>query len=153
MRASWFLRASSVLSFLYFLGHSIGYPWTPSPGGTSEAVVRVMQTFRFDVLGSARTYWDFYLGFGLTGSVFLLLEAIVLWLLAGVAARDPRATRPFSLAFFLANLVLVGVVLRFFFLPPIVLSVASTVCLALAFWASSRSRDESGLRRAPPESG
>ena len=129
------LRIAAILSLLYFLGHSAGMPWTPSPGGQSETIVNLMRSFHFDVSGSSRTYWDFYLGFGLTLSVFQLLESVVLWLLAGLAADAPARARPFVLAFLVANVLQLVLVLRFFFLPPIVLSVALTLCLGLAAWA------------------
>jgi hypothetical protein len=129
------LRIAAILSLLYFLGHSAGMPWTPSPGGQSETIVNLMRSFHFDVSGSSRTYWDFYLGFGLTISVFQLLESGVLWLLAGLAADAPARARPFVLAFLVANVLQLVLVLRFFFLPPIVLSVALTLCLGLAAWA------------------
>ncbi len=129
------LRIAAILSLLYFLGHSAGMPWTPSPGGQAETIVNLMRSFHFDVSGSSRTYWDFYLGFGLTISVFQLLESGVLWLLAGLAADAPARARPFVLAFLVANVLQLVLVLRFFFLPPIVLSVALTLCLGLAAWA------------------
>jgi hypothetical protein len=129
------LRIAAILSFLFFLGHSAGAPWTPSPAGQSETLVGLMRSFHFDVFGSSRTYWDFYLGFGLQLSVFQLLESVLLWLLAGVAADSPERARPFVLAFFFASVFQLGLVVRFFFLPPIVLSVALTLCLALASWA------------------
>ena len=129
------LRIAAILSLLYFLGHSAGMPWTPSPGGQSETIVSLMRSFHFDVSGSSRTYWDFYLGFGLTISVFQLLESGVLWLLAGLAAVAPARARPFVLAFLVANVLQLVLVLRFFFLPPIVLSIALTLCLGLAAWA------------------
>ena len=130
------LRISAILSFLYFLGHSAGMPWTPSPGGEGEAVVGGMKSFSFDVAGSVRTYWDFYQGFGLTVSVFMLLESVLLWLLAGLARTEHARVRPFVLAFLVANVAQLALVVRFFFLPPLVLSVANTLCLALAAWTT-----------------
>jgi hypothetical protein len=123
------------------LGHSTGIPWTPSPGGATDAVVGLMKSFRFDVLGAERTYWDFCEGFGLTASVLLLLEAVVLWFLATLAVKEARRLRPIVLAFLVANVALLFLVVQFFFLPPIVLAAASTLCLALALWTS---------RHAPP---
>jgi hypothetical protein len=141
MKTSTLLRAAAVLSLLHFLGHSVGFPWTPSDGDQSAAVLGGMKSFRFDVFGSTRTYWDFYLGFGLTISVLLLLEAVVLWFLASVAVKEPRQARRFIGVFLLANLAQVALVLRFFFLPPLILSVANTLCLVLALWVS-RARPE-----------
>jgi hypothetical protein len=130
------LRIAAVLSLLYFLGHSAGAPWTPSSGGEAGAVVGGMKSFRFDVFGSNRTYWDFYLGFGLSVSVFLLLQSVVLWLLAGLSADAPARVRPIVLVFLVANAAQLALVVRYFFLPPIVLTVALTLCLALAAWAA-----------------
>jgi len=95
-----------------------------------------MRSFRFDVSGTVRTYWDFYQGFGLTVSVFMLLESVLLWLLAGLARNEPVRVRPFVLAFLVANVAQLALVVRFFFLPPLVLSVANTLCLALAAWTT-----------------
>jgi len=136
MTARRLLRIAAILSFLYFLGHSAGMPWTPSTSGSGEAVVRGMQLVRFDVFGSSRTYWDFYQGFGLTLSVLQLLESVVLWLLAGLAAEAPAQVRPFVLAFLIANLAQLVLVFRYFFLPPIVFCIAIAVCLGLAAWAA-----------------
>jgi hypothetical protein len=139
------LRIAAILSFLYFLGHSAGMPWTPPPGGQTETIVGLMRSFHFEVAGSRRTFWDFYLGFGLMLSLFQLLESVVLWLLAGLAADLPARVRPFVLVFLAANVAQLVLVLRFFFLPPIVLSVALTLCLGLAAWAARP-------RYAPPGS-
>jgi hypothetical protein len=129
------LRIAAVLSFLFFIGHTAGMPWTPSTGGHTDLVVGGMKSFTFDVFGSTRSYWDFYQGFGLTLSVLQLLGAVVLWLVAGLAADSPARARPFVLAFLVANVAQLILVVRFFFLPPLVLSVAVTLFLALAAWA------------------
>jgi hypothetical protein len=129
------LRIAAVLSFLFFLGHTAGMPWTPSTGGHTDLVVGGMKSFTFDVFGSTRSYWDFYQGFGLIQSVLQLLGAVVLWLVAGLAADAPARARPFVLAFLVANVAQLVLVVRFFFLPPLVLSVAVTLFLGLAAWA------------------
>ncbi len=136
MKPSTFLRAASVLSFLHFLGHSSGMPWTPSEGGATSVVIGAMKSYRFEVLGAERTYWDFYQGFGLTVSILELLEAVVLWFLAALAVKEAHRLRPIVLACLVANVAQLVLVVRFFFLPPVVLSAASTLCLALALWSS-----------------
>ena len=94
---------------------------------------------------ASRSYWDFYLGFGLTLSVFQLLESVVLWLLAGLTVEAPARARTFIVAFFVANAAQLILVLRFFFLPPLVLSAALTLCLFLAAWTVQQ-RDEPAHR-------
>ena len=128
------LRIAAVLSFLYCLGHTAGFPWTPSTGGHTDLVVGGMKSFTFEVFGSTRSYWDFYQGFGLTLTVLQLLGAVVLWLVAGLAADVPARARPFVLAFLVASVAQLVLVVRFFFLPPLVFSVLVTLFLALAAW-------------------
>ena len=140
MTARRLLRIAAILSLLHFLGHSAGMPWTPSEGGETATVIGGMKSFRFDVLGSARTYWDFYQGFGLMVSVFILLESALLWLLAGLAQDEPARVRPLIVAFLVANIAQLVLVVRFFFLQPLVLSVGTTLCLALATWAAMTRR-------------
>jgi hypothetical protein len=134
MTARRLLRFAAILSLLYALGHSAGFPWTPSMGVGADTVVRGMRSVRFDVFGTSRTYWDFYQGFGLTLSVLQLLGSVVLWLLARLAPSAPAQVRPFVLAFFVASLAQLVLVVRYFFLPPIVLCVVIAVCLGLAAW-------------------
>ena len=96
-----------------------------------------MKSLHFGVMGFTRSYWDFYVGFGLIISVLLLLVAVMLWQLASDAKTEPRRTTPFIgvlLAAFTAIAILDGV---YFFTAPLVLSVAIVVCLALA-WVSAR---------------
>jgi len=132
MKSATTLRAASVASFLFFAGHTAGYPWTPSPTSLTEAIVGPMKSSAFPVMGTARTYWDFYLGFGLTVSVLLLLESVVLWCLATLVTHEPRQLRPVLLAFLVANLLQLGLVIGFFFVAPLALNVLLIACLLLA---------------------
>ena len=70
------LRIASVISLLFAAGHTLGGSDAWSPLGETE-VLKSMRSFRFDVFGVSRTYLDFYLGFGFTLSVYLLLQAIL----------------------------------------------------------------------------
>jgi hypothetical protein len=38
-----------------------------------------MKSHHFDAMGFSRTYWDFYYGFGLVISGYLLVQAVMLW--------------------------------------------------------------------------
>jgi len=136
MKPTTALRAASVVSFLYFAGHTAGFPWTPSPEPLTQSVVGPMKASAFDVMGTSRTYWDFYLGFGLTNSVLMLLESVVLWLLATLAKDDARRLRPLLVAILVASVVQLGLVLRFFFIAPLVLNVVLIVVLLLALRAT-----------------
>ena len=63
MKTSTLLRIASVVTFLYFAGHTAGMPWTPGEGPAELAVIEAMKSNRFAATGSSRTYWDFYFGF------------------------------------------------------------------------------------------
>jgi hypothetical protein len=65
----------------------------------------------------------------------MLLEAVVLWFLARLAVKEAHRLRPLVLAFLVANAAQLVLVVRFFFLPPLVLTAANTLCLALALWS------------------
>ena len=138
MKASIFLRIASVITLLYFAGHTSGAPWTPDDGSGSLAVIEAMKGHSFDVMGSARTYWDFYFGFGLIGSLFPLLVAVVLWQLSSMAKTDALRVRPIIASIFFAFIVNMVLAWKYFFIIPLVMSVAISVCLVLAFVTAGR---------------
>lgn len=110
MNSSIILRVAAVLTLLYCVGHILGMPWTPSTRPQDLAVLDAMKADRFKVAGSTRTYWDFYVGFGLAISGYLALQAIVLWQLAPLAKSAAVRVRPIVAVFFLAfvaNVVIV----------------------------------------------
>jgi hypothetical protein len=132
---AFFLRVASVLAFLHCVGHTIGGVFgVDAPPGTKEgAVVDTMKSNQFDVMGATRSYWDFFIGYGLTISVSLLVQAVVFWQLAGLAKTEPSRTRPIIAAFFLANLGFAILAWRYFFIPPFVGGVLTTIVLGIAY--------------------
>ena len=84
MRASMFYRIAAVLLLLLDAGHTSGFPWS-DPAWAVD--LGPMRSTHFYILGFDRTYWDFYVGFGLTISVILLLAAVLAWQLGGPSAR------------------------------------------------------------------
>jgi len=137
MRPSLFLRIASIITLLFSAGHTMGGMESWSPQGDT-AVLRTMKSFRFDAMGVSRTYWDFYLGFGLFISVFLLLQAVLLWQLAAIAKADPVRVRPLIASFFLASVACALPAWKFIFAAPVIFSLAITACLGLAFLTSRR---------------
>ena len=77
-------RIAAVLILLFDLGHTTGYPWSDPSWGVDLGAI---QSSHFKVLGFNRTVWDFYIGFGLFVSVFLLLAAIFAWQLSNLPAE------------------------------------------------------------------
>ena len=134
MKAPIFLRVASIVSVLFAAGHTLGGRKSWSPAGETD-VLRAMKTVSFHAQGVDRTYWDFYAGFGLTISVFLLLQAVLLWQLATVAKDEPLRVRPLVASFFLATIASGLVAWKFIFAVPAVFSGILAACLGLAFVA------------------
>jgi hypothetical protein len=134
------LRAAAVVSLLFCLGHSSGYPWTPGETAEAGKVVADMQRIVFDAEGAQRTYWDFYLGFGLIVSTGLGLASAVLWSIVPIARVEPqRAFAPTAcvLVFMLLNTWLSR---RFFFLLPAAFAALTALILAIALLTLRRRR-------------
>jgi hypothetical protein len=127
------LRIAAVLSALYAAAHTAGRPWTPLASPSERPVIDAMQGVHFVVFGVTRSYWDFYQGFGLSISALLLVQAVLLWQCAAMAAVGGGAPlRPLIatlLAGFLVNALLVA---KYVFAPPMIFAAAISVCLAAA---------------------
>jgi hypothetical protein len=144
MRASTLLRIASIISLLYCTGHSTGYPWTPVEGEHEMAIVESMKSHQFDVIGSMRSLWDFYIGFGLVVSGFMLAISVALWQLASLAKRGFNGIRPMILTFFIAFVINTIFEIRYFFVIPMVMAAAISVLLGIAFIITLRNRPEEG---------
>jgi hypothetical protein len=134
------LRITSIITLLFAAGHSLGGLESWSPVGENE-VLKAMQSFRFDAEGVSRTYLDFYLGFGFILSVYLFLQAVLLWQLAALAKTEALRIRPLITAFFVASVVSAGLSWRFIFALPAISFAVIAAGLALALFAASRNKD------------
>jgi hypothetical protein len=131
------LRAAAIVAFLYALGHSLGMPWVPDTGLETMAIVQSMTAHRFDAMGARRSMQDFYFGFGISISVFLFAQAILLWLIAAHARSDAPRMRPFIAVFLLAFIANAVIAAMYFFAVPCVMASIIAICL-LAAWTTSK---------------
>ena len=126
------LRISAVISLLFTIGHSLGGTKRWSPMGEND-VLKAMETVRFDTMGVNRSYLDFFLGFGWSLSVAMLLQSVLLWQLASLARSDAAQVRPMIAAFALATLA-GGVIAWIFIFPvPALFSAALLIVLVAAY--------------------
>jgi len=132
------LRISSILSLLFWAGHTLGRPWTPAKAADAQAVVQSMKALSFDAMGSSRSYWDFYYGFGVSISVYMLAQALVLWLMASMARTDAARLRPLIAVFALTHIVNAFIVGKYFFILPLIFSLVIALCLILTFASARR---------------
>lgn len=144
MKAHKLLRIASIITFLYCAGHTSGYPWIPVIGEQELAIVESMKAHQFDVIGSMRSFWDFYLGFGLVVSGFMLAISLVLWQIASLAKRGVNGIRPMILTFFIAFVINTIFEIRFFFVIPIVMAIVISILLGIAFIVTPATARESG---------
>lgn len=133
------LRAASMLSLVLAAGHTAGGMKSWSPTGETE-VLRAMRDFKVQVQGAERSYLDFYLGFGWSLSVYLLLQAVLLWQVATLNAASPAGARALIATFVVANALAAVVAGQFIFATPTACFAAITGCLLMAWAVHGASR-------------
>src|SRR6266853_3977798 len=144
MKASMFYRIAAVLLLIFAAGHTSGFPWSDPQWGVD---LGSMRSTHFDILGSSRTYWDFYVGFGLSVSVLLLLAVVLAWQLGGLPAATLARMRGTAWTFALCFAAITVVSWRHLFIIPIVFSIVITLCLIAAAWLSARQVSMPPLRQ------
>ncbi|HKW63717.1 MAG TPA: hypothetical protein VJN89_14295 [Candidatus Acidoferrum sp.] len=132
MRPTTFLRIAAVLTLIHSTLHTIGGVFGKVPPGPAEHAVTAMKANQFELMGGLRTYWNFYMGFGLGITIFLTLEAVVFWLLASQVRAQGARLRPIILVFALGYLALAINSYSFFFIAPVINELLIVLCLVLA---------------------
>jgi hypothetical protein len=126
------LRIASVISLLFTAGHTMGGLRKWSPMG-DNAVLKAMTDVRFDTMGANRSYLDFFMGFGWSISVFMLMQTILLWQLASLARTDPARLRSTIAVIAIATVASGVIAWRFIFPVPAAFSGVLAIALALAY--------------------
>ena len=136
MKPAVFLRIAAVVTFVHAVLHTIGGVFGNPGSGAAAAVVQAMKVNQFPVMGSTRSYWDFYHGFGLAVTIFLTAEAVIFWQLGLLAkptsSMDARRLRPILITFLVAYVVLAVNSYAYFFIGPVVAEIFIVACLGLA---------------------
>ena len=143
MRASMLYRISAVLLLLFDAGHTSGFPWSDPKWGVD---LGSMQSTHFYIMGFNRTYWDFYRGFGLFVSVFLLLAVVMAWQLGRLPPESLALMRGTSWTFALCFAAITVLSWKYFFILPIVFSIVTTSCLTAAAWLVTKKGSTPPLR-------
>jgi hypothetical protein len=131
-------RIAAVVLLLFAAGHTLGFLSFRPESAEGRAVYEAMNGVHFDFDGAMRSYAEFYKGFGLQVTAFLLFCAFLAWHLGRLAASQPQAIGPLAWAFAavqVANLVLSAV---YFFVVPVVFSAVTVACLLWAAWLLRR---------------
>src|SRR5512146_1764175 len=125
-------RITAVVIFIYFLGHTLGaILHTPYFSAQAHDVRSAMETVVFPCGGSRCTWFGFYMGFGLTVSIFLLFAAFATWYIGGLR-RDTRvALRPITIGLAASFAVLGVLCVLYFFVQPLMFSIVVAGLLAV----------------------
>jgi hypothetical protein len=139
MRAPLLYRITSILLLLFAAGHTFGFLQVDPAWGV-DSLVQSMKTVHFNVNGSERTYWEFFVGFGLFVTVLMLFAAAVAWQFAGLPSKTLAAMRVSAWAFAGCFGAVAFLSWRYFFNVPLIFSVVIFLCLAAAAWISGEER-------------
>jgi hypothetical protein len=132
MTTTQLLRIGAGIFLLFAVGHWFFSPWTIGiPGNALNGLTAPART-NYPVFGFARSYWDFHVGFGHMVGVTFLMEAALLWLLAGMAG-GAASIRGLLGVLVVANIAIMALQVAYFFWPPIILSVLATAVLTMAW--------------------
>ncbi len=137
MKPSVLYRIVAVLLALWAIGHTLGFRQT-DPKWRVDSLVASMKSIHFDAGGISRTYWDFFVGFGLFASVLLLFVAVLTWQLGGMSRETLKLMSrvTWTLAICFGGLTVLSWI--YFFLLPVIFSAVITLCLILAAWLAGK---------------
>jgi hypothetical protein len=133
LNASLLLKIAAAITILYFAAHIAGYPWTPVLTEKELIVVDGMKSHQFMAEGTQRTYWDFYVGFGVIIGSFLFIQGVMMWQLSTIAKTDASKLR-FVIMSFIVLFVANGFLAWKYFFPMPILFVAlivASLCFSL----------------------
>jgi hypothetical protein len=130
------LRIASILALIAAVGHTALFlTYKPTHGPDEIVVVTAMQTHVFSFGGFLHSYWQLYFGYQLFVTISCLVESAILWQLATLSVSAPSSIRLMIIVLFLGEVATSILMLKFFFLIPIVVHSATALCLALALTA------------------
>ena len=128
---------ASYLLLLLAVAHTLGFR-DIDPNWGVGSLISSMQSIHFNAMGSNRTYWDFYVGFGLFASVFFIFAAALAWQLAGLPPQTLALMRVAAWALVICFGAVTILSFKYFFIAPIVCSSVILLCLTAAAWLSSK---------------
>lgn len=137
MKASLFYRIAAVLLVLFAVAHTLGFRQS-DPSWHVGPLLASMQSLHFDMLGSNRTFWDFFLAAGFTVGVLYLFAAVLAWQLGSVPAATLSSMRMTAWGFVLCFAGVTVLSYQYLFIIPVIFSFTITVCLTAAAWLSGR---------------
>lgn len=137
MKASLFYRIAAVLLAIFAVAHTLGFGQS-DPSWHVGPLLASMQSLHFDMLGSSRTLWDFFLAAGFTVGILYLFAAVLAWQLGSVPATTLSSMQVTAWGFALCFAGVTVLSYKYLFIIPVIFSFLITACLATAAWLSGR---------------
>ena len=148
MRTTLYLRIASVLAIIHAILHTIGGVLSkPSHGAPEIAVIDAMKSQAFNVMGSMRTYWDFFYAYGWLLGLALLVQGILFWQLATIAKTNAAPIRPIIMLFCINFLITTVIAWKYFSSPRRSPKFLIAAFLAAAYFARGRPRGPRNMTR------
>lgn len=76
MKPTVLYKIASVLLGLFAAGHTLGFRQADPQWGV-DSLLQTMRSVHFNVNGFDRTYWDFFVGFGLFVTALMLFASLI----------------------------------------------------------------------------
>jgi hypothetical protein len=132
MKPSTPLRLVAILMAVGDIGHTSGVLRTIPRSLAEGGLLAPLQNFHVVMMGTSRTHWDFYVGFGLAVTCQFLTIAGLAWLAATLADADPARARPFVFLLLAAQLAGLVIGYVYFFAAPLIVTLLTVICLVWA---------------------
>src|SRR5580658_10467942 len=97
-----------------------------------DSLVQSMQSVHFNANGSDRTYWDFFVGFGLFVTALMVFASLIAWQFSNLRGEILSQMRIGAWGLVVCFGVVAYLSWRYFFLVPLVFSVSILLCLTAA---------------------
>lgn len=126
------LRLAALMTAIQAVGHTFGGVLGPIKPGNQMTAVTAMRSNPFDAMGTTLTFWDAYIGFGLCVTVFLVMEAGLLWFLSNAVDQSAIDWRPLLMLVLVCNVVVAVLGVRYFFPATVVGPAINLICVGFA---------------------
>jgi hypothetical protein len=136
-------RIAAILFLLFAAGHTAGFLTFHPKAADALAVQQEMSRVHFDFGGGAATWNDFYTGFGLFVSAYLLFASVLAWRLAGARETETAMARTLAWMLFAVQLATIALCLRYFGPVQAIFAVA---CAVTVGWAALQTKTTSPER-------
>ncbi|ABJ77310.1 MULTISPECIES: LIC_13387 family protein [Leptospira] len=133
MKPKLFIRITSILIFIFAVGHSIGH-FTRYNTIDPQALntISVMQKTKIPMESVTKSYDQFYTGMSLNLSIFLISLTILLWFLSNFTESNPKATLKLLIPIFFCIFCFSITSFIYFFLAPALVSLLGTFSLLIS---------------------